>query len=245
MKRVWWAGLTAAIAAGFTVLTMSAANPPIALIGMGLIPGITLDLSKLDGDLICRGDDLGDCIDQATFGGWGSGLTYTGRDNVFLAAPDRGPFDGRTNVAYLDRFHFLHITVEVGSPFPNIKTLLLDTRFLKNERNQNFLGDSSAFDDATPRATLRLDPEVIAISNDGEFFVSDEYGPYVFRFDRQGHLTERLAVPTRFLLAPGGATGDVDSAGNSLVPRPRSLVNIEGRDAPGRQGATTENTGRI
>ena len=30
-----------------------------------------------------------------------------------------------------------------------------------------------------------------------------------------------------------------------LVFRLRSLVSIEGRDAPGRQGATTENTGRI
>jgi hypothetical protein len=26
-------------------------------------------------------------------------MTYTGHDNVFIAAPDRGPFDGATDVS--------------------------------------------------------------------------------------------------------------------------------------------------
>ena len=38
-----------------------------------------------------------------------------------------------TDVPYLDRFHFLHITTDLGAPFPNIQTLLLDTRFVRNE----------------------------------------------------------------------------------------------------------------
>ena len=54
---------------------------------------------------------------------WGLrlGLTYTGFGNVFLAVPDRGPFDGRTDVPYLDRFHFLHIKVDPKRSFPNIR----------------------------------------------------------------------------------------------------------------------------
>jgi hypothetical protein len=44
------------------------------------------------------------CIDAATLGGFGSGFTYTGHDNVFLGVPDRGPFDGRTDVPYPTRF---------------------------------------------------------------------------------------------------------------------------------------------
>ena len=53
------------------------------------------------------------CIDQATLGGFGSAITYTGFDNVFLAVPDRGPFDGRTDIPYRDRFDFFHLTVNV------------------------------------------------------------------------------------------------------------------------------------
>jgi len=64
------------------------------------------------------------CVSKAIFGGFGSDLTYTGHDNVFIAAPDRGPFDGLTDVPYLDRFHFLHITTDLGAPFPNIRTVL-------------------------------------------------------------------------------------------------------------------------
>ena len=59
---------------------------------MGLVDGGALDRSGLDGQTMCRVGSSTDCIDQATFGGFGSGMTYTGHDNVFLAVPDRGPF---------------------------------------------------------------------------------------------------------------------------------------------------------
>ena len=111
-------------------------DPGVTLIGIGFIPGDALDRSGLARISICQRDDATVCIDQATLGGLGSGVTYTGFDNVFLAVPDRGPFDGRTDVPYLDRFHFLHITVDPNAAFPNIKTVLLDTRFLKDERNR-------------------------------------------------------------------------------------------------------------
>jgi hypothetical protein len=69
-------------------------------------------------------------------GGFGSALTYTGHDNVYIAAPDRGPFDGLTDVPYLDRFHFLRITTDLNAQFPNVQVLLLDTRLLRNERGK-------------------------------------------------------------------------------------------------------------
>ena len=52
-------------------------------------------------------------------------------------------------------------------PFPNIKTTLIDTRFLKDERNHNLVGDAYAFDTARPRNTLRFDPEGVAVSGSG------------------------------------------------------------------------------
>lgn len=75
---------------------------------------------------------------KAILGGFGSDITYTGHDDVFIAAPDRGPFDGLTDQPYLDRFYFLHLTTDIDAPFPNIRTTLLDTRFFKNEKGGEF-----------------------------------------------------------------------------------------------------------
>src|SRR5262249_33991818 len=138
------------------------------------------------------------CIDQATLGGFGSGASYTGFDNVFVAVPDRGPFDGRTTVPYLDRVNFLHITIDPSKPrSSNVITRVLDTRLLMNVANEPLVGASSAFggDQHDP---ARLDPEAIRVSPAGTFFVSDEYGPYILEFNRQGHLVRRIPVPSSF-----------------------------------------------
>src|SRR6476660_5424610 len=101
--------------------------PGITLVGKGVVNGTALDTSGLTGN-ICQDGVPANCVPKAIFGGFGSDLTYTGHDNVFIAAPDRGPFDGLTDVPYLDRFYVLHITTDVDAPFPNIQTRLLDTR---------------------------------------------------------------------------------------------------------------------
>lgn len=244
MKHARLAGWTTLIL-GSAVATTSALNPGVTLIGTGVIPGNALDLSGLAGSQICQRDNLSVCIDQATLGGLGSAVTYTGFDNVFLAVPDRGPFDGRTNVPYFDRFHFLHITVNPEASFPNIKTVLLDTRFLQGERNRHFVGDAYAFDTANPRAARRFDPEGVSVSIFGNFFVSDEYGPYINEFDRRGHLLRRIRVPERFLLDPaaGHPSGDLDGDGNSFELYPS--FNVTGRQANrGMEGLTITPNGR-
>jgi Esterase-like activity of phytase len=176
-----------------------AVTPGITLIGKGFVDGTALDKSGLIGN-ICQAGVATNCVSKAIFGGFGSDLTYTGHDNVFIAAPDRGPFDGLTDTPYLDRVHFLHITTDLGAPFPNIHTVLLDTRFLKNELGQTFVGAAGAFDVNDELATLRLDPEGIRVGPNGNFYVSDEYGPYVFEFNRQGHLVQRISVPSKLLI---------------------------------------------
>jgi hypothetical protein len=140
--------------------------------------------------------------------GFGSDITYTGHDNVFIAAPDRGPFDGLTDVQYLDRFHFLHITTDPGAPFPNIKTELLDTRFLKSELGETFVGAAGAFD-------LRLDPEGIRVSPHGTFYISDESGPYLLEFNRQAHLLRRISLPSKLAIANPSGNPNAELTGNS------------------------------
>jgi hypothetical protein len=103
-----------------------------------------LDKSGLNGN-ICQAGNPANCVPKALFGGFGSALTYTGHNHVYIAAPDRGPFDGLTDVPYLNRVHFLKITTDLNAPFPNINVALLDTRLLKNERGQALVGAAGAF----------------------------------------------------------------------------------------------------
>jgi hypothetical protein len=77
MKHRWLASFTAWCVFGVLVLTISAADPGISLIGTGYVPGNASDLSGLDGLPICQRDDLTVCIDQATLGGFGSALAST------------------------------------------------------------------------------------------------------------------------------------------------------------------------
>ncbi|MSO50062.1 MAG: hypothetical protein EXQ49_09215, partial [Acidobacteria bacterium] len=162
------------------VATPWGAPPPVvALIGKGVIDSALLDRSGLTGN-ICQAGAPANCVPKAIFSGFGSDITYTGHDNVFIAASARGPFDGLTDVPFLDRVHFLHITMSAG----NINTRLLDTRFLKNEFGKTFVGAAGAFDVNSDVATLRLDPEGIRVGPNGHFYISDEYGPYIFEFNR-------------------------------------------------------------
>jgi hypothetical protein len=228
------------------VVATSAQNPGVTLIGTGFIPGTDLDFSGLAGEAICQKDDISVCIDKATLGGLGSAVAYTGFDDVFVAVPDRGPFDGRTDVPYLDRFHLLKLTVNPNKPFPNINAKLLDTRFLSDENGTAFVGDAYAFNTADPSKSRRFDPEGVTVGQRGTFFVSDEYGPYIREFDRFGTLIRKIAVPSKFLLDPinGHMSGDLDSGGNSLELLPS--FNVTGRQANrGMEGLTITPNGRL
>jgi hypothetical protein len=96
------------------------------------------------------------------------------------------------------------------------------------------VGSSADFDG-------RFDPEGVAVGRDGTFFVSDEYGPAINEFNRQGHLVRRIAVPEKFLIAH--PSGDVDTAGNSLELYP--ALNVRGRQANrGMEGLAITPDGR-
>ena len=192
----------------------SFAPPGITLVGVGSVGGSLLDKSGLPG-VLCQAGAPANCVPHAIFGGFGSDVTYTGHDDVFISAPDRGPFDGLTDKPFADRVHYLHIQTNVGQPFPNIRTELLDTRLLRNEFGQTFVGAADAFDVSNELETLRLDPEGIRVSPTGTFYISDEYGPYLFEFDRQGHLLRRIEVPAKFLIQTPSGDPNTELLGNS------------------------------
>src|SRR5262245_46606891 len=135
MSQFGRVAVLATILGGCSTLTLLAADPGVTLVARGLVPGSDLDASGLKGK-ICKVDDATNCIPKATLGGFGSGMTATGNDDVFIGVSDRGPFDGRTNEPYLDRFHFFHFGIipsTTQGTLGTVKATLLDTRFFRNE----------------------------------------------------------------------------------------------------------------
>ena len=180
---------------------VAAADPGVELVGQGSIPGNGLDKSGLTGEL-CQASNSDNCVPASIFGGFGSDIDYTGFDDVYVAAPDRGPFDGLTDTPYIDRLDFLHITLDLeGNPANNVATTLLDTRLMRDNRGA-LLGAAGAFD-------ARFDPEGIRVGPNGTIFVSDEYGPSIVELNRQGKVVHRIPVTADFAIAnpsPDGGT---------------------------------------
>jgi hypothetical protein len=253
--------LLAALVAG--TLAAPAAMASIDLIATGSLTQAT-DLSGLTG-LLENGVDPGNVL-----GGIGSGLAWAG-GSTFLALPDRGPnatdwsatggaaVDQTTS--YIARFQTVNLGLSAAAPGASLPfvltptltatTLLYNTtplnygavstisggKYYFNGRSDNFAGTGSL----NPM-NARLDPEGIRMSNDGRYvYVSDEYGPYVYKFDRAtGQRLSTYALPSAFEaknLSPIGAneisgntSGRVANKGMeglAITPDGKTLVGFE------------------
>ena len=84
-----------------------------------------------------------------------------------------------------------------------------------------FSGRSDNFD-ATQSSTNpkdgRLDPEGIRVSNDGKsVFITDEYGPYVYQFDRNsGKRIKAFTLPAYYAVTKLNAVGETEIIDNSV-----------------------------
>jgi hypothetical protein len=84
-----------------------------------------------------------------------------------------------------------------------------------------FTGRSDNFDPKKPSNNPnngRLDPEGIRVSNDGNsVFVTDEYGPYVYQFDRDsGRRIRSYTLPAKFAATQLSASGAAEISGNTV-----------------------------
>jgi len=192
--------LVVCFALALLTFTQTWAAQGISLIGVATIPGDARDLSGLTGPVT----GAAGTIPHDQLGSFGSGIAYTGHDDVYVAVNDRGWSDGLTVPSYIDRFQFFHLKIDAVNH--TVTPTLLDTRFFKDQFGRTFVGDAGAF---TP-PPLRFDPEGVRIGVNGNFYVSDEYGPYIYEFDRQGNLVRSIAVPPKFLIANPNATGALE-----------------------------------
>lgn len=84
-----------------------------------------------------------------------------------------------------------------------------------------FTGRSDNFDPtqlSTNPANARLDPEGIRVSNNGKFvFVSDEYGPFLYQFDRKtGKRIKAFKLPDNLAISHLSPQKDVEINGNTV-----------------------------
>ncbi|MES2308178.1 MAG: esterase-like activity of phytase family protein [Verrucomicrobiota bacterium] len=107
-----------------------------------------------------------------------------------------------------------------------------------------FTGRSDNFDATKPSTNPnngRLDPESIRVSNDGKtVFISDEYGPYIYQFDREtGSRIRSFELPTNLAITslssqsaqeiannPVGRVTNKGMEGLAITPDGKMLVGI-------------------
>lgn len=216
----------------YGVSALSSANP--TLLAIGELSG-TEDLSGLTGTLE-NGQDQANLL-----GGIGSGLAYAGH-HTFLALPDRGPNATEWNAgvdnttSYISRFHTLNMQLTnvpvAGLPMTLVPTLSSTTllfnagslnygEVIPDINRQNlfyFSGRSDNFGNGVSSNSDngRFDPEGIRVGHNGKVYISDEYGPYVYEFDRvTGKRTRVFTLPVDFDADHLSAQGGDEIANNS------------------------------
>ncbi len=215
---------------------LAPAHATVTLIARG-----TLDLSQ---DLSGLTNTLENGQSANLFGGIGSGLAWAG-GTTFLALGDRGPNAVAWNstvddtTSWIPRFHTLDLSLQpaVGGSLPytlqatlKATTLLwsdsaltygpatplgpVSTRHYFSGRSDNFAAGTNSLDPSF----ARLDPEGIRVSRNGKnVFITDEYGPYVYEFNRtSGQRTQVYSLPAAtFGVSHLSSTGSAEISGNT------------------------------
>jgi hypothetical protein len=161
------------------------------LIAVSTLSGTYQDLSNDTAGLLENG------IPGNRLGGLGSAIAYAGGD-TFLALPDRGPnaqpFDSNPDdtVSYINRFHTFHLRLQ-----QNVDFNASDVRLTAVRPDPDSASDDSA-----------LEPDTV--------FIADEYGPYVYQFDRiTGKRIRAFTLPPAFAVTKLSPVGNNEISGNT------------------------------
>lgn len=168
--------------------------PTHPLLGVGHIPGDAIDHSGLT-------DILEEGTPHNQLGGF-SAFTYDPASNLWLVLADRGPADGASH--FQCRVH--QFRLDLDSKQNRIQSQLVDTTLLKHPSNQPYTGSLASLNPAHPNAHLSLDPEGIRLLPNGDWLLSDEYGPRLERFTPKGLSLAHWLLPDYARLPPFGSS---------------------------------------
>ena len=193
------------------------------LVGVGRIPANTFDKAG-DG----RQDTLGGFSAMAVEP---ESLTYSGGtlSGRLIGLPDRGFGDGTTDYRPRMEVYGFSIRPYEGTAvaaqdqitFTNTQTILLTypegtnqvffTGFDAGSTNRTTVPTSP--DGSKGGGRRALDAEGIVLLPGGGYWISDEYGPGLFRFDAQARLMETVLPPPALLPFQGGFPGRLNFTG--------------------------------
>lgn len=162
-------------------------------------------------------------VNSNRFGGFGSDLIYDAATNSYFGLTDRGPGGG--TIDYAPRLHNFSVTADASGSLSNF-TLNQTVVFRQADGtpfsglNSQLLGDSS-------KLGKSFDPEGIARRANGNFLVSDEYGPSVYEFDPTGKFVRAFNTPAN-LLPLAGATPDFTSGRPTITSGRQDNRGFEG-----------------
>jgi len=64
-----------------------------------------------------------------------------------------------------------------------------------------------------------LDPEGLVLDPDGGFWISDEYGPFIYHFNQNGKLTRAIKPPDAFIPTRKGVEKYLPYAPQTPLPK--------------------------
>ena len=129
--------------------------------------------------------------------GFFSDLYYDRYQNVYYGLSDRGPGGGV--IDYNTRVQKFSLDVDRNTgAIANFK--VLDTiLFTKDGQNFNGLKPDLLPNGNKGSLGLSFDPEGFAVASNGNFYVSDEYGPSVYEFSPTGSFIRAFATPENII----------------------------------------------
>lgn len=163
----------------------------------------------------------------------GSDLFYDSATNSYWGNTDRGPGGGLVDFA--PRVH--NFTLGINADGSTSGYVLLKTVVFKK--------DGVPFTGLNPRLApqgdssvlgLSFDPEGVVVRKNGNFLISDEYGPSVYEFDSEGNFIRAFEVPANLLPQQG------DGTPNFVDGRP--VIATGRQDNRGYEGLTLSPDGK-
>jgi hypothetical protein len=173
----------------------------LGLVAMGRLPANSFDQLGTTNDTL-GGIFSGMWLDPAT-------LVYSnGNIHVTIfALPDRGFGDGATD--YHPRIQRLRVSLpSVHTPQGPIIMVNDETHVLTvngstftgaNPDDTNVLTHPQSLAGGIGGGKWSLDPEGIVFAPNGSWYISDEYGPFTYRFDNTGALQSILPLPDAYI----------------------------------------------
>ncbi|WP_242107906.1 esterase-like activity of phytase family protein [Luteimonas aquatica] len=136
--------------------------------------------------------------------GFFSDLKYDAATGTWFALSDRGPGGGV--IGYATRVQQMIVPLHPVTGAVLAKPVVLRTILFQDRNGRPFNGLNPTLLNGTP-ATLgnSFDPEGIAVGRNGRLYVSDEYGPSLYEFDRRGRFVRAFEIPAN--LRPVQADG--------------------------------------